>query len=685
MYICRMNIMRYAFVEYFYILGRLLIPVVMVVILSMSSFAQVNTDQVVNIGRNAMYFEDYVLAIQYFNQAIASKPYLAQPYFYRSIAKINLDDYDGAEADASRAIELNPWLSDAWEVRGVARQNIGKDSLAILDYDKALELLPRNRQILFNKAMAQLEIKKYEEADTTFNKIIEYYPLFENARLGKSRLLLETNDTVSALDEISKALDINPKSFNAYAMRADIRMHRGKEYFKDALADLDSALRLQPRNAGLYVNRAYMKYTQEDYFGAMADYDYALELEPYNRMALYNRALLNAEVSAFDRALLDFDKVIQLDPGDVRSRYNRSIILARKHQFKQAIEDINYVIADSPDFPTGYYMRAQYYKQWGKTAAANADLRRADMLNKELRPDDYGKVDMVNNNNQATAEEINKQRFATLLTVDDNTDIKREYNNTSIRGKVQDNNIAIELEPIVEIVYYSSPTELNPDTYYIKEVAELNDTRILRNIVMVTDRVAILKDENIIAKHFRSIDDYNSYLSTHEARAIDYIGRAMDFITVRNYQAAITDLTRAINLTPMFAPAYMLRAQANIRKLSTVNIGNEVNDYNTRVGLERKTYDDILDDLDKAVSLMPQSPYPLYNRANVLALMGQYDRAIADYDRAINLKANYGNAFFNRGYCRLKVGVYDAAIVDLSKAGELGVVSAYNLLKRIRK
>ena len=39
--------------------------------------AQVNTERVMLIGRNALYFEDYVLAIQYFNQVIGAKPYLA--------------------------------------------------------------------------------------------------------------------------------------------------------------------------------------------------------------------------------------------------------------------------------------------------------------------------------------------------------------------------------------------------------------------------------------------------------------------------------------------------------------------------------------------------------------------------------------------------------------------------------
>ena len=59
---------------------------------SVATYAQLNTDRVLAIGRNALYFEDYALSIQYFNQVIKVKPYLTEPYFYRAIAKIQLED-----------------------------------------------------------------------------------------------------------------------------------------------------------------------------------------------------------------------------------------------------------------------------------------------------------------------------------------------------------------------------------------------------------------------------------------------------------------------------------------------------------------------------------------------------------------------------------------------------------------
>ena len=58
-------------------------PAVLVGMLLVSAFshvnAQVNAEQVMAIGRNVMSMEDYVLAIQHFNQAIKAKPYLSEP------------------------------------------------------------------------------------------------------------------------------------------------------------------------------------------------------------------------------------------------------------------------------------------------------------------------------------------------------------------------------------------------------------------------------------------------------------------------------------------------------------------------------------------------------------------------------------------------------------------------------
>ncbi len=656
--------------------------------------AQVNTDQVIRIGQNALYFEDYMLSIQYFNQAIQAKPYLAKPYFLRSVAKLNLEDYAGAEADASKAIELNPFLTDAWEARGVARQNLGRDRDAVGDYRHALELLPRNRQIMFNMALAQQQIKSYEEADSTFEELLRYYPNFANGYLGRARLRLEQADTTAANADIDKALSINRNLLNAYVMRADIAINSQRDYAA-ALNDMNEAIKLQPRMTGLYINRAFLRYNLDDYFGAMADYDHAIELDPLNSTALFNRGLLLAEVNANDRALVDFSKVLDLNPDDYRALYNRAVIYGKKADYKAATDDINRVIDAFPDFPGAVYLRGEFARLSGNLYAAKKDFDKAMALAKAATPNsEADKAAEIANRNGGEGKdadvpsELVSKRFASLLTVDNNARAEEEYNNSAIRGHVQDRNLTIELQPIMELSYYSSPSELRPGTYYIKEVDDLNTTRMLRFVIVVTNALPYL-DEDTFDRHFQSIEYYNSYIATHSPRAIDYIGRALDFMTVRDYDAACRDIAKALELTPDYPLAYLLDAQADYHRYELLNKSgalsseSSVTDPSTRAQFRRKMLDDALEGYTKAIELSPRMAPAWYNKGNVLVEMQNYQEAIDAYTHAIELKEDMGEAYFNRGYVYLKLGDRRAGIADLSKAGELGIIGAYNLIKRI--
>lgn len=676
---------------------RQTLAIIAAIVFMATSSAQINTDQALIVGRNAMYFEDYVLSIQYFNHAIKAKPYLAKPYFYRAIAKLNLEDYQGAEADASKAIELNPFITDAWEVRGVARQNLGNTKDAITDYRHALELLPNNRQLMFNMALAQTSEKDYADADSTFTQLLKSYPGFENGYLGRARLRLALNDTVSALEDVDKALEINSGSFNAHTMKADLALQGGKDKFPEALEHINAAIKLQPKISGLYVNRAFIRYTLNDWFGAMDDYDYAIELDPLNRPAIFNRGLLEMEVNANDRALNDFTKILEMTPDDVRSRYNRAVIYSNKRMFREAISDLDHVIQNYPDLATLYFMRSDYQKQMNDLKGAMRDYDKAVALNnrlKERRARNGGTLQGSNTGGSGATEdiaeeapeELTKREFASLLTIEDNTDFRDEYNNSDIRGRVQDRNISIELEPMVELSFYSSPTELKQNTYYIKEIDDLNATRSLRYRIVITNHVPTLNDEAMIDNHFKSIDYYNSYLSTHTPRPIDYMGRAMDFVTVRDYPSAIRDLNSALALTPDYAPAYLLRAQARARQLES-GIEPE-GDMDRRVPqnrgvAERRLIDEIIADLDKTIELSPRNAFAWFNKGNMLVKRGDLPAAAEAYEKAIEIKPDFGEAYFNHGYVNLRLGNREAGIADLSKAGEMGVVSAYNLIKRM--
>ncbi|WP_297071510.1 tetratricopeptide repeat protein [uncultured Duncaniella sp.] len=649
--------------------------------------AQINTEQVMRIGANTNYFEDYVLSIQYFNQVISVNPRLAKPYFYRAIAKLNLDDFPGAEEDASLAIERNPFIVDAYEVRGVARQNQGKNREAIKDYNKVLEMHPDTRSVLFNKAMAQCQIKDHAGADTTFAALIRKYPRYEGGYLGRARLRLETKDTIGAKSDIDKALTINSSAINAYLMRADIAIHSGQDY-KSALADMDMAVKLSPDFPGYYINRAFLRYMTDDFYGAFDDYDHALKLDPTNSMALFNRGLLRAEVHDTNKAIEDFTSVINLNPDDYKTLYNRSMLLAEIGDFEAALSDLNRVLEAYPDFAAAYFLRYDIKRRKGDLQSAEKDYNKSLALAKTkvpVSPDKQFADNTSAGNSQdedgdgpvvtETQEQV-KKRFSSLATVSAN--YTSENDATTIRGRVQDQELKVELEPIFIITYYTSPTEIKLNSEYIREVNDLNATGLLRFGLQVANRESTLRDDNVETTHRSSIDFYNSYIASHPPRAIDYFGRAMDFYTVGDFDAAVGDLTTAVRLTPDFALAYLLRAQVRYAKKHKATDDGQ----GTHILSEEESVD-ILADIEKAISLSPFMPVAYYNKGVVLTEIGHLDEALKAFTRAIELKRDFGEAYYNRGYVHLTIGDKDKAFPDLSRAGELGIVSSYSLLKRM--
>ena len=66
-------------------------------------------------------------------------------------------------------------------------------------------------------------------------------------------------------------------------------------------------------------------------------------------------------------------------------------------------------------------------------------------------------------------------------------------------------------------------------------------------------------------------------------------------------------------------------------------------------------------------------------------LQTDYTSAISSYSTAIQLKPDFAEAYYNRGLLYLRLGNKNLGVADLSKAGELGMLPSYNILKRMTR
>ena len=89
-----------------------------------------------------------------------------------------------------------------------------------------------------------------------------------------------------------------------------------------------------------------------------------------------------------------------------------------------------------------------------------------------------------------------------------------------------------------------------------------------------------------------------------------------------------------------------------------------------------------LKDYDEVIARNPGLPFVFYNRANVKLSLQDFQRAIDDYSMAIKLQPDLAEAYYNRALTLLFLNEEQLACKDLSKAGELGIIEAYNVIKR---
>lgn len=101
------------------------------------------------------------------------------------------------------------------------------------------------------------------------------------------------------------------------------------------------------------------------------------------------------------------------------------------------------------------------------------------------------------------------------------------------------------------------------------------------------------------------------------------------------------------------------------------------------VFMEKGQYDQAILDYNKSLEINPKGADAAYkNRGNAYYMKGQYDQAISDYSKSLETNPRDAWAYVNRGNAYYMKGQYDKAILDYNKALEINPrhASAYNRL-----
>lgn len=154
---------------------------------------------------------------------------------------------------------------------------------------------------------------------------------------------------------------------------------------KDALADLNEAIRLNTRESGYYINRGLVRYQLKDLRGAMADYDQVVSMDSHNLIARFNRGLLRAQIGDNNRAIEDFDVVIEIEPDNYMAYYNRALLRYETGDYQGSVHDFDVVLRQYPNFVAGYYSRAEVKRKMHDEVGADRDYWTAYNMEQKRR------------------------------------------------------------------------------------------------------------------------------------------------------------------------------------------------------------------------------------------------------------------------------------------------------------
>ena len=647
------------------------------------ALAQLNTDRLLSIGRNALYFEDYILSIQYFNQIINTKPYLVKPYYYRAIAKLQLEDFSGAERDINEVLKRNPFYADAFYVRGFARKNMELLDDAEKDFLKALEFSPENLVVMFNLIEVREKLERYDEVlnDLDFlAKKIKDYTLLD---LEKARILFLKADTIEALECLTESIKKDSLSDEAWSYRALLRLQTNDQ--KGALSDYNKAIELNQTNANYFINRGLLNYFAKNYRNALSDYDKAIELDPYSQLSLFNRALLRAEVGDLNNAIEDLNNVLKINPNHNEALLKRALLFLELNNWQQAEEDYNLLIQRYPYFIPAYYGRSQARENLGKKKLAYLDLEKIDEIEKNK---DKIKQENISTTAQYAQEESIKDKVKEFSNTNGSDFAKSKYENI-LRGAVQNKFSNIVNEQNFVLTYYSEKNPLAQIERFYPMISEIDKMDILPGNLKLTNKEISLTTP-LISYHMQSLDQFSYLIQHNDNNPYLYLGRGIDYTLVQDFNSAIADFSKAILLNSDLSLAYFCRANVRYKQLEF-----QINTYENENKLDKKDnlptnkkyaydFELIIRDYDKVLSLNPDFDIAWFNKANILGEQKNFEEAISHYTKAIEINPEFAHAYFNRGLMLFFIGKTNEGLADLSKAGERGIYQSYNIIKRLK-
>ncbi|MFI3247952.1 MAG: tetratricopeptide repeat protein [Rikenellaceae bacterium] len=651
----------------------------MMLILSIGDVsAQYNKDYFLWMGRKHLIESEYREAITVLNSLIRSDNKAYEGYFLRGIAKYNMSDLIGADSDLSLALEHNPVYTIAYTYRAITRSRLGNYDDALKDFAKAIDLRPDLPDPYYSRGVTRLLNQQFEEAIEDFDLYIRQERRVSDAYVNRGICYLQLKDTTRAYENFDMAIRTNRNSPEGYNRRGNLLL--SQEKYSKAEQDFNRAIQNDSTHLHSYFNRALVYNNQHRPNEALLDLDKIIELDPTNSLTYFNRAIILSQIGDYNKALDDYDQVAYLSPNNVLVYFYRANLLSRLGEIERAEGDYTRAIELYPDFANAYLYRSNIRFLLRNSKGAMADKAMADKKISEH------KSKLQDSTYSIYADST--YRFDKLLSFDTNLS-GSSFESVSGAG------IGRQQEELKLISLYKftfiKPDEDKPNhhQYYDAELMRfLNDMD--NEYIAIDHRSTNIESEELSSLEDRYIDRTTSDLGETEWSNLFKLGITQNLI--KQYTSSLESISNAIKSNPNNPFLYINRAAARAEMIEFISsiessfqrISIDADPANRLNNATKRSYDydEAIADIEIAIKLHPTLAYNYYNLGGLLVISGRLPEAYDAYNKAIELYSGFAQAYYNRGIVQIMMKDTRKGCIDLSKAGELGIDNAYQLLQR---
>ncbi|MEK0422122.1 MAG: hypothetical protein RLZ95_32 [Bacteroidota bacterium] len=414
----------------------------------------------------------------------------------------------------------------------------------------------------------------YKGAIDDYTKAIEVDSNYADAYFYRGYTKFTLKDYQGAIIDYTKNVELDPKSFDGFIDRGDIK-YILKDY-KSAINDYTYALELYNTNYETYFKRGRVKYDTAGYRAAMDDFSSSIKSNPFNDLdfeknkfidttdsrqlkmgllyndALYYRGLANKNINNNLEAINDFTHVLELNINVFYRKFSKEELkeLYIKTGYR-LLDDLLLVLAEKswPNLTNALYYRGLLNYNMKKYNEAVADFTNVIKLNPKYAYAYYYRglsnyaLKDYSNSSASTVED-----FSNFITLDPTLAsayyyrgvLSRNWGRREYLGPYNDFTKAIKLDPNFAEAHFERGVEM----YKIKTLP---------------NRESFSMDEINV--------NYNNAiaLKPNYPEAFLHRGIAKEDFSKKDYNGAIEDYTKAIELNRNFVDAYYNRGNTYYR------------------------------------------------------------------------------------------------------------------------